>query len=68
MSYRHLTLAERENVKFLLEQGMRQRFIARQPGRNPATICREISHNQESPKLYRTYEAVDRLQGDELFS
>jgi IS30 family transposase len=67
MSYRHLTLDERENLKFLLEQGMRQRFIARQPGRNPATICREISRNQESPKLYRAYEAVTCLQADEFF-
>lgn len=60
MSYHHLTIAEREDVRVLLEQGMSQRFIARHLGRNPATICREINRNQVSSTPYRAHEAQDR--------
>ncbi|MFD1130581.1 IS30 family transposase [Paenibacillus provencensis] len=42
MSYTHLSIIERSKLEILHQQGMSARSIAKELGRHPATICREI--------------------------
>ncbi|MDL2281206.1 IS30 family transposase [Selenomonadales bacterium OttesenSCG-928-I06] len=45
-SYTHFTLTERENLRVLLEKGKSLRTIAKELGRSPSTISREIKRNK----------------------
>jgi len=62
MSYYHLTIAEREDIRVFREQGMSQRWIARHLGRNPSTISREMTRNLTVDKTYRAHAAQERYQ------
>ena len=44
-SYKQLDFAERQQVYFLRKQGLSCRGIARQLGRSPSTISRELRRN-----------------------
>ena len=46
MAYTHLTLAEREQLQALLEEGNSLREIARRLGRSPSTVSRELKRNR----------------------
>ena len=46
MNYTHLTKEERYQTWALLRAGYSQRQIARQLGRSPSTVCREIRRNR----------------------
>jgi IS30 family transposase len=48
MSYSHLTIVEREEVRVMLEEGRSQRYIAQQLNRAPSTINRELKRNNVS--------------------
>jgi len=48
MSYTHLTLVERETIEELLQEEKSLRCIAREIGRNPSTISRELQRNSTS--------------------
>ena len=43
--YKQLDFAERQQVYFLRKQGLSCRGIARQLGRSPSTISRELRRN-----------------------
>jgi IS30 family transposase len=47
MSYRQLTLDERYQLQTLIRQGFTQTEIARELGRDPSTVSREIRRNTE---------------------
>jgi IS30 family transposase len=47
MSYRHLTIKERIQLKVLHEMGWSARGIAKKLGRHPSTIVRELNRNRE---------------------
>lgn len=42
MSYRHLSIIERSKLEILHQQGKSSRAIAKELGRHPPTICREL--------------------------
>ena len=42
MSYKHLTIKEREILMFLRAKGLSIRAVALRLGRNPSTISREL--------------------------
>ena len=42
MSYKHLTIKEREILMFLLAKGLSIRAVTLRLGRNPSTISREL--------------------------
>ncbi len=42
MSYRHLSIIERSKLEILHRQGQSARAIAKELGRHPSTICREL--------------------------
>lgn len=42
MSYRHLSIIERSKLEVLHRQGRSSRAIAKELGRHPSTICREL--------------------------
>jgi IS30 family transposase len=54
-SYTHFTLSERENLRILLEQGKVLRQIARELGRNPSTVCREMKRNGKKDGSYNAW-------------
>ena len=54
-SYIHFTLSERENLRILLEQGKGIRQIARELGRSPSTVCREIKRNGKKDGSYNAW-------------
>lgn len=54
-SYTHFTLSERENLRILLEQGKGLRQIARELGRNPSTVCREMKRNGKRDGSYNAW-------------
>lgn len=62
MSYLHLTIAEREEVRVMLEQGKSQRFIACKLERSPSTISRELQRNQSTNHPYRAHLAQERYE------
>lgn len=55
--YHHLTMSERESLMLFHEQGKSIREIARQLGRAPSTISRELRRN---PQTYRATKAQIR--------
>ncbi|MGE6665746.1 helix-turn-helix domain-containing protein, partial [Paenibacillus xylanexedens] len=42
MSYSHLSIIERSKLEILHSQGRSSRAIAKELGRHPSTICREL--------------------------
>lgn len=53
MKYRHFSVEEREQIQQLLWEKRSVRFIARQLGRSPSSVAREINRN--IPPLQRRY-------------
>jgi IS30 family transposase len=62
MSYIHLTIAEREEVRVMLEEGRSQRYISKQLQRSPSTISRELKRNKISLQPYKAHCAQERYQ------
>jgi IS30 family transposase len=62
MSYIHLTIAEREEVRVMLEEGKSQRYISKVLQRSPSTISRELNRNNISLQPYKTHCAQERYQ------
>jgi len=48
MSYRHLSIIERSKLEILHQQGKSSRAIAKELGRHPSTICRELERAASS--------------------
>jgi IS30 family transposase len=63
--YRHLSLAEREEIAICLEKGMRQYKIALKLMRNPSTISREIKRNNPEKNVVRYRANRAQLKADE---
>ena len=60
--YSHYTTKERESLLVLLKKGKKIREIARELGRSPSTISREIRRNAESRESYSPSEAEKRYR------
>ncbi|WP_340029850.1 IS30 family transposase [Paenibacillus sp. FSL H7-0940] len=61
MSYRHLNIIERSKLEILHQQGKSSRAIAKELGRHPSTICRELdrvasSHPYQAEQAQHAYE------------
>ncbi|WP_340401577.1 IS30 family transposase [Paenibacillus sp. FSL H8-0079] len=61
MSYRHLSIIERSKLEVLHRQGRSSRAIAKELGRHPSTICRELdrvtsSHPYQAEQAQHAYE------------
>lgn len=63
MTYRQITSGERYMLAALRKQGSSAAAIARQPGRHPSTIAREIKRNKCSDGAYRPSKADCRTRG-----
>jgi len=61
--YSHLSAQEREEVSRGIASGSSRRAIARQLGREPSTISRELRRNAERPSRYRATVAQWRARG-----
>lgn len=48
MSYTHLSIVERSKLEILHQQGKSARAIAKELGRHPSTICRELERTASS--------------------
>ncbi|MDR6726077.1 IS30 family transposase [Paenibacillus amylolyticus] len=57
MSYTHLRIIERSKLEILHEQGKSSRAIAKELGRHPLTICRELERTVSSE--YRAQQAQE---------
>lgn len=62
MPYTHLSPMERGSIEALLKQGLRQAEIARQLGRSPSAICRELARNRGNTKVYEASTAQKRYE------
>jgi IS30 family transposase len=59
--YRHLSLAERDRITELKLDGMSLRAIAKELGRSPSTLSRELKRNStDSYKVYLSHRAHER--------
>lgn len=59
--YRHLSLNERDRITEMKSDGMSLRAIARELGRSPSTLSRELKRNSTpSYKLYLSHRAHER--------
>ena len=59
--YRHLSLDERDRITEMKSDGMSLRAIAKELGRSPSTLSRELKRNATSSyKLYLSHRAHDR--------
>lgn len=61
MSYSHLSINERSKLEILHKQGQSSRTIAKDLGRHPSTICRELdrvvaSHPYQAEQAQNAYE------------
>ncbi len=63
MKYRQITSGERYMLAALRKQGSSAAAIARQLGRHPSTIAREIRRNQCNDGAYRPSKADRRTRG-----
>lgn len=64
MSYSHFTIEERISIKHLLAQDISIRQIAKEIGRSPSSVSREVKRNSREPNEYGdTY----RVQSAEKF-
>jgi len=52
MSYSHFTIEERISIKHLLAQDISIRHIAKEIGRSPSSVSREIKRNSRGPNEY----------------
>ena len=52
MSYSHFTIEERISIKHLLAQDISIRQIAKEIGRSPSSVSREIKRNSREPNEY----------------
>lgn len=57
MSYSHFTIEERISIKHLLAQDISIRQIAKEMGRSPSSVSREIKRNSREPNEYRVQSA-----------
>ena len=55
-TFQHMNLDERETLSLGLSQGLSLRALARQMGRSPSTLSREVRRNS-LPGHYRAYQA-----------
>ena len=59
--YRHLSLAERDRITEMKSDGMSLRAIAKELGRSPSTLSRELKRNATaSYKVYLSHRAHER--------
>lgn len=63
MTYIQLTSGERYMLSALRKQGLNQAQIARQLGRSPSTISRELQRNCCNDERYRPSKAISRTRG-----
>ena len=64
MRYHQLTSEERYMISALRKQGIHAAEIARNLGRHPSTICREVKRNSAKwDGRYRPSKAVERTNG-----
>jgi transposase, IS30 family len=63
MKYRQITSPERYDIAALRRQRFSIRRIARELGRAPSTICREIRRNSCGDGGYRAFKADSRTRG-----
>jgi IS30 family transposase len=63
--YRHLSLADREEIAICLEKGIKQYQIALKLKRNPSTISREIKRNNPTKNVVRYRANRAQLKADE---
>ncbi|MCP1421917.1 IS30 family transposase [Paenibacillus xylanexedens] len=61
MSYTHLSIIERSKLEILHRQGQSSRAIAKELGRHPSTICRELERTGSS-HLYQAEEAQNAYE------
>jgi IS30 family transposase len=62
MQYRQITSEERYAIAALRRQGLSLRAIARDLGRAPSTICREVARNRRSDGGYRAFTACEHTR------
>ena len=62
--YKHLTIEERESLYLKKNQGESIRSIARELGRSPSTISREITRNKHSHRPYSPSAAQRHYQAN----
>lgn len=71
MSYTHLSIVERSKLEILHQQGKSSRVIAKELGRHPSTICRELEragssqpyHAQQAQNAYQERRKVSISNG-----
>jgi len=59
-SYEHLTAEERSTLMLMLAEGSSQRAIARNLGRSPSTISRELARTSSTARPYNASQAGKR--------
>src|ERR1700748_1251730 len=62
MMHRQLTLEERYHIEVYLDEGRSQAEIARQLGRDPSTISRELRRNRPARVRYTALSAAKQTQ------
>jgi transposase, IS30 family len=62
MQYHQITSGERYAIAALRRQGLGVRAIARDLGRSPSSICREVARNIRADGGYRAFTACERTQ------
>ena len=62
MSYSHFTIEERISIKHLLAKGVSIRQIAKELGRSPSSVSREIIRNSDVPNEYGEKYTVQRAE------
>ena len=60
--YKHLSIEERESLYLSKNQGKSIREIARELGRSPSTISRELARNRLSHRPYSPSRAQHRYE------
>jgi len=65
MKYRQITSSERYAIAALRRQGHSLSVIARDLGRSPSTISREVRRNRCADAGYRASKADSRTRGDD---
>jgi|GEM_PF-2077026 len=71
MSYTHLSIIERSKLEILHQQGKSLRAIAKELGRHPSTLCRELErvgpsqpyHAEQAQNAYQERRKVSISNG-----
>ena len=63
MQYHQITSGERYAIAALRRQGLSHRAIARNLGRAPSTIAREVARNRSNDGAYSAFKACSRTRG-----